>query len=196
MFIKELQRIAPPLASYVEFLYPDLSASDVDTVSKRGIASTQNIGRCFLFSYKNPAGKGTKKLPYYHMFPMVFVLEQTKGNFLGLNPFYLPPNQRKNLIDTLLENLNNDIEDERARVLVTYDIINTYSRKFKNAFPCLKRYRYNLMSKVVMQMKPSLWEEFYLGEVSIKQESLFKGASPKKIWRDSMIIAEREARKR
>lgn len=195
MLGKELHKVSRQLFSFVKYSSPELLETDIDVRTAKGIPrSVRFVGKCFLFSYLNPAGK--KELPYYHLFPMVIMLEQKANTMLGLNPFYIQPELRTDLIERLLDNLIGNENDPDSRARVTYDILNKYRRRYRNAFPCIKQYQHNRMGKVVLEMKPELWREFYLGDVSKKHETLFRGASVRKIWSDSTNIARTEGSKK
>jgi len=197
MLSKKLKRISPKLAAFLDYASPDLLEDDVEVLSSRTIGSNStDFAKCFLFSYRNPAGKGSKKLPYYHLFPMVILLDAKPETILALNPFYLPPDRRKKLIDIAIAQLNNDIDDDEARSRIRYDMIKNYRNRYKDAFPCIKQYRRDLMGRVAIEIKPVMWREFYLGDISVLHESLFVGASRRKIWNDSMNISRKESRKK
>lgn len=191
---EQLKRVSPPLAKFVTDVAPQLNDEVVDIRRPKSIPKSRNyMGRCYLFSYLNPVTK--EQLKYYHIYPMVILLEQDKDTMLGLNPFYIPPKPREHIVNLLIDKLNNDIEDDAARTKATYRIMTKYRKTFRYAFPCIKRYSHKRMSKVAIEMPPSLWEEFYLGDVSDKQQLLFKKASPKTVWADSRRRAIEEGRK-
>ena len=200
MLHAELERIAPALAAFVGKVSPELKDEDVAIRKPKGIPkSIQYVGRSYLFSYKNPEGKGTPDLPYYHMFPMIINLEHGEKSMLGLNPFYLPPPLRTDLIEGLLARLQGELDDPDSRSKITYKIIAKYRRSLRNAFPCIKRYQYTRMSPVVLEMPPKLWRDFYLGKTSKLHETFFRGSSPTSVWADSKrtsMEAGKDRRKR
>jgi len=197
MLYEELRKVSPPLASFLREVAPDLGPTDVDIRKPGGIPySRRFVGRCYMFSYRNPQGKGTRSLPYYHIFPMVINLEQRVDTMLGLNPFYLPPEQRTDLVENLIGRLDNDIENEDARSKITYKMIAKYRRSMRDAFPCIKQYKHTRMSSIVIEMKPSLWREFYLGDISKKFEAFFMGASPRTVWANSERRSKEQGRDR
>ena len=197
MLFEEIKKIAPPLSAFLERVAPDLGKEEVAIRKPKGIPrSIRFVGKCYLFQYRNPVGKGTPDLPYFHLFPMAINLEQRSNTMLGLNPFYLPPELRKDLIENLISRLDGDIQDEDSRSKITYKMIAKYRRSMRNAFPCIKQYRHNLMGSAVIEVKPSLWREFYLGDVSKKFETFFQGGSPRSIWADSKRKSIEESKKR
>ena len=127
---------------------------------------------------------------------MVFNLEQRPKTMLGLNPFYLPPELREELVENLLMRLDGDVEDEDSRAKITYKILTKYRRSFRTAFPCIKQYRHNLMGSVAIEMKPSLWKEFFLGDISKKHSAFFVGRSPRSVWSESKRLSVEMGRDR
>lgn len=197
MLSDELRKISPPISKFLLKVAPELAEEDVVIRKPKSIPRSRNfVGRSYLFNYRNPVGKGKPNLPYYHIFPMVINLEQKEKTMLALNPFYLPPNLREDLIENLLGRLAGDIEDEDARSRITYKTIAKYRRSLRTAFPCIKQYRHNLMSPVVLEMKPSLWKEFYLGDISKKHSTFFIGRSPKTVWSESVVTSKEMGRDR
>jgi hypothetical protein len=90
MLYEELRKVAPPLSAFLQKVSPDLVKEEISVRKPQGIPKSRRfVGKSYLFSYRNPEGKGSKSLPYYHIFPMVINLEQRGNTLLGLNPFYL-----------------------------------------------------------------------------------------------------------
>lgn len=197
MLYEELEKVAPPLASFFKKVAPQLTEDEISVRKPKSIPkSRQFVGRCYLFSYKNPMGKGTPELPYHHIYPMVINLEHRRDTMLGLNPFYLGPDQRADFINNLLSRLVGSESDPDSRCRITYAMIAKYRRSFRTAFPCIKQYKFSRMSPIVIEMKPDLWKEFYLGETSKRHELFFRGGSPKRVWSDSKIMSKQMGRDR
>jgi hypothetical protein len=196
MLYQELEKIAPQLAGFLSQVSPQLSEEDVEIYKGTSIPKgIEGRGKCYLFSYRNPVGKGTPKLPYYHTFPMVISLEQKQKHFFGINPFYLGPTMRKTLVDGFLNSLSGDPENMDTRCLISYKIVNTYKSSLHTVFPCLKNYVHTRMSPIVLQIKPSLWREMYLGAYSKMHQNMFVGNSSRSVWARSRIQALNERRK-
>lgn len=192
MLYERIKSMSPTLASFLLKTSPELAEEDVMVLKPKGI--DRKPGKCYLFSYRNPIGKGTPELPYYHVFPMVITLEKTPTHFLGLNLFYVPPKMREKILNYFMDKaLIGSIDDQNSRVRINYKIIEKYAKPLSPLFPCIKRYNYEKMSSVVLEMKPSLWREFYTGSISQKHQSLFIGRSIKTIWNKSIVIAREEA---
>lgn len=197
MLYKQLERIAPDLSKFLLQVAPEISEEDVEVLKGSSIPrGIQGRGKCYLFSYRNPLGKGKPNLPYYHTFPMVISLGQETRHLLGVNPFYLGPTMRSTLVDSLLSSLKGDPEDMDTGCNISYELIDKYRSSLYPVFPCIKRYVHARMSKVVLQIKPSLWKEMYLGPVSQKHQSLFLGRSSRSVWAKSRIQAQNERKKK
>lgn len=196
MLYEELKKIAPPLSDFLQRVAPDLGEEDVNVMNPNSIRrSIGGRGRCYLFSYRNPINKGTPKLPYYHIYPMVISLEQEENSLLGLNPFYLPPEMRQKLINGIMGRLLGSEEDPDTRASISYKMLSRYRRSLGLAFPCIKRYDHQRMGRIILEMKPSLWERFYLGDISKKHEVFFVGKNVSSIWNESKIQAIKDSRK-
>ena len=193
----QIQKLSPPLYTFMDLVSPQLLKEDVTLRKPNSIPKSRRfVGRCFMFRYKNPLGKGKPELPYYHYFPSVIMLEQRENTMLGLNLFYLDRVRREKLLDIFVGNLMGDEEDPDTKSRISYKIISRYNKKYKNAFPCIKQYRHNRMGQVVVEVPPKLWRDIYIGNSSYLHERLFRGASVKQIWNESRQKAIEESRKR
>ena len=60
MLFEEIKKIAPPLSAFLERVAPDLGKEEVAIRKPKGIPrSIRFVGKCYLFQYRNPVGKGT-----------------------------------------------------------------------------------------------------------------------------------------
>lgn len=197
MLYKQLLKIAPDLAVFLQKVSPELAEEEIEVVNPNSIPfGFSGRGSCYLFSYRRPAGKGKPELPYYHIFPMVITLEREKKHILGLNPFYLGRGQRKTLIERLLNELMGKIENPDARTKINYPKLDKYRASFGIAFPCIKKYEIRRMSPIAIKIKPDLWEKIYLGELSRKHQEFFIGRSARSVWAKSRVIALREQKRK
>lgn len=102
--------------------------------------STLEIGKMYFFTYQAKYA-GTKKLPYWDAFPLVFPLSEFVENgvsyFFGLNLHYLQPNIRALLLDKLIQTTDGMIEKDKIHA--SYDILKSASN-FDLFKPCLKKY--------------------------------------------------------
>lgn len=197
MLGQEIQKLSPQLYSFMDLVSPEMLKEDVTVRKPKAIPRSRRfVGRCFMFRYKNPMTKGTPKLPYFHFFPTVVMLEQREDTLLGLNLFYLDRVRREKLLDIMIGNLMGDEDDPETKSRVSYKIISRYSQKYKNAFPCIKQYTHKRMGQFVVEVPPKLWREMYLGNSSYLHERMFRGANVKQIWNESRTKAIEESRKR
>ncbi len=186
MLFKNIKKLSPALAAYAEKVSPELKEEDVELYMPKSIPKSRRfVGRSFMFSYRTPQGKGTKDLPYFHHCPLVILLEQTEDSILALNPFYLRPDQREELVLGLQNALIGQPDDPETRVRITYKMIAKYRRRWRTAFPCIKRYQHQRMSRIVIGLKPDLWKEFYLGDVARRHELFFQGKNANGVWNES-----------
>lgn len=114
----------------------------------------QDIGKMFMFFY-DPKHKDT--LPYYDVFPLIFVIGMKDDGFLGLNLHYLPPVLRAKLMDQLYRITNNNKYDKNTKLKVSYDILNRASR-FKYFKPCVKHYLLEKVQSKYLSVEPQYWD--------------------------------------
>ena len=98
-----------------------------------------DVGRMYMFQY-DPKGKDT--LPYYDIFPLIFVLERYNDGFLGMNLHYLPPIYRARLMDRLYAIERMDQVRESKKLRLSYGLLNSVA-KYKYFRPTVKRYLNN-----------------------------------------------------
>lgn len=135
-----------------------------------------DIGRMYMFQY-DPKGKDT--LPYYDVFPLIFVLEKYSDGFLGMNLHYLPPIFRARLMDKLYQIERNDALRESKKLRLSYGLLNSVSR-YKYFRPTVKRY---LNSQVRSRYLWIPYEEWDIALMLPTQRFRKKQASV--VWRDS-----------
>lgn len=197
MLFKHIKKISPALVAFAEKTTPHLMDEEVELYKPASIPKSRSfVGRAFLFSYRNPKGKGSKDLPYFHICPLVILLEQASDHILGLNLFYLNPAQRGELFHALQNTMTGYTKDPETRARITYKIIDKYRVKYKTAFPCIKKYLHTRMGNVVVGLKPELWKEFYLGDNSKKHENLFSGRGASTVWSESFSQIKNNTRRK
>jgi hypothetical protein len=136
-------------------------------------------GRMYFYMY-DPKTKD--ELPFYDTFPLVFPIERYSDGFLGLNLHYIRPNQRLVFLDKLYDTLNNDKFNERTKLKISYDLLNSASR-FSEFAPCLKRYLSSHIRSNIIQIQPDEWEI-----VALLPFDNFVNASREKVYRNSQRI--------
>lgn len=112
------------------------------------------IGKLYMFVY-NP--KHRVKLPYYDVFPMIFVLEVRTDSLLGINMHYLPYNLRLRLFNRLIELLSDDNMDENTRLRLSYRAIKT-AAKFEPALSLIREYKAKYIRSQLLEVQPQDWE--------------------------------------
>jgi len=197
MLFKNIKKLSPALAAYAEKVAPELKEEDVELYTAKGIPRSRRfVGRSFMFSYRIPQGKGTKDLPYFHLCPMVILLQQEQDSMLALNPFYLRPDQREELVTGLQNALIGEPDDPETRARITYKMVAKYRRRWRTAFPCIKRYIHQRMSRVVIGIKPELWNDFYLGDIARRHELFFQGKNARVVWNESFAAIKQNLRRK
>ena len=141
-----------------------------------------DIGRMYMFQY-DPKGKDT--LPYYDVFPLIFVLEKYNDGFLGMNLHYLPPVFRARLMDRLYSIERQDNLRESKKLRLNYGLLNSVA-KYKYFRPTVKRY---LNSQVRSRFLWVPYEEWDIALMLPTQR--FSKSKANVVWRDSKQLITR-----
>ena len=129
------------------------------------MAKRASLGDLFCYHY-DPKHKMT--LPYYDMFPMIMLIGVESDTFLGLNFHYLAPKLRAILLDRVNKKVGGGAINWKKISKVPY------------VEPAVKRYRFDHISKKVIQIEKE--EE----EISIFLPlERFRKASKSQVWADS-----------
>ena len=134
-------------------------------------------GSMYLFSY-DPKHK--KTLPYYDRYPLIFMIGEAKGGFLGINMHFLPLRQRAILMDALYSLVNNKKYDEMTKLKISYDILKSAS-KFKLFKPCVKHYLGSHVRSRFIEISPAEWDIALMLPIQS-----FQKASSSQIWKESL----------
>lgn len=135
------------------------------------------IGKMFLMMY-DPKTK--ENLKYYDVFPLIFIVRFTRNGFLGINLHYLPVQERMALLKALYSiGTNNSKMDETTRLLLSYRVINEFSKR-NHAKVCLKRYLYRNIHYINL-----VFPEQWINVVSLPLERFMK-ESRNVVWKDSL----------
>ena len=138
-------------------------------------------GRMIMFQY-DPS---TKTLPYYDKFPLGFIVDVQRDNFLMLNMHYLPPMLRAEMMDELWRYVplteGQKLQDsDKLMMLQPYKTLKRY-RNLRWYKGCIKRYlNTNVQSRIV-----TIYPEEWNMAVFMPMARTFRGASKAQIWRDS-----------
>jgi len=109
-------------------------------------------GNMYMMFYN---AKTKDKLPYWDRFPLVipFDTKTVRDGFYGLNLHYIAPLQRQ----SLLENLYKSQDNTQGGFVINYEYLRSVTR-LSPAVPCIKRYLYNRMLKVPLQVEKKYWD--------------------------------------
>ncbi len=137
-------------------------ASQMRNVNREGLMQAEQVrltrdsvvGNMYMFFY-DPKHKET--LPYYDQFPLIFVIGDAPGGFMGLNLHYLPPLLRAKLLSALLDLANNDKYNNRTKLQLSYDLIKG-SAKYKAFKPTLKHYLTAHVKTRLAKVPAAEWE--------------------------------------
>lgn len=146
-----------------------------------------HVGGLYVYKY-DPKYKDS--LPYWDMFPLLFLIGETSEHFIGLNLHYIAPRQRAQLMDAIRNTLIHagldpkDMDDEkksgtRKARSVSYQQLMGASRHalFK---PCVKKY---LKSHVKSQFAKVPYKDWQ--EVLFLPLQRFQKENSNRVWRDS-----------
>lgn len=109
------------------------------------------IGKMIFFTY-DPKTKD--KLPYYDTFPLVLPFSINDTSFYGINFHYLHPRVRLGLVNKLMEYASNDRLDDRAKLEVSWKLLNNAS-KFPEIRPAIKQYLYSHVKSRMAEIPPA-----------------------------------------
>ena len=125
-----------------------------DTRDLLGKQAKKFPGRMYMYFY-DPKTK--KDLPYYDLFPLVFILEIYDDGFLGINLHYLPPDLRAVLFSKLITVVNNKKYDDTTKLRLSYKLIKGFSR-YRFAEPAIKRYLTTHIRSQIKLVPAEHWE--------------------------------------
>jgi hypothetical protein len=111
------------------------------------------IGNMYMYTY---SAKYKDKLPYWDRFPLIVVINKSKGSFLGINFHYLPPKYRVILLNKLMMYATDQKLNEKARLRLTWETLKGASR-FKEVRPCIKRYLKSHVKSRLLRISPQDW---------------------------------------
>jgi hypothetical protein len=133
-------------------------------------------GRMYHFFY-DPKTK--EKLPYYDVFPLIFMVGKAENGFYGINLHYLPPQLRAKLMDALYEVVSDKRYDENTKLRISYNILQG-AAKYRYFKPCFKHYLTKHVQSRFVEVLATEWDiALFL------PTERFRGANKQKIWSDS-----------
>ncbi len=141
------------------------------------VKSHIEIGHMYFFSY-DPKTKDD--LPYYDRLPLIFPFNSTSTGIYGINMHYLPYGLRAKLMDALYSIISDTRFDEKTRLKLSYDVLNSTSR-FKYFKPCIKQYLYSHIRSQFVHIRADEWNNALFLPVE-----RFQKASKERVFRDSI----------
>jgi hypothetical protein len=111
-------------------------------------------GFMYMFGYD---AKHRDTLPYYDRFPLIFPFQVSADHFMGINLHYLPLQYRARLMDALYSITTNKKFDEKTRLRISYDLLNS-SAKYRYFEPCVKKYLKSQLKTRFLLVPSSEWD--------------------------------------
>jgi hypothetical protein len=133
-------------------------------------------GRMYHFFY-DPKHKDT--LPYFDIFPLIFMVGKAQDGFYGINLHYLPPPLRAKLMDSLYTISSDKRYDENTKLRISYNVLNG-AAKYRYFKPCFKHYLYRHVESRFIEIFSSEWDIALM-----LPTQRFRFANQQKVWSDS-----------
>ena len=148
--------------------------------------SETSIGKMYFFQYD---AKLKDKLPYWDMFPLIFVIETRPSKakepaILGINLHYLNPVMRAKLMDQLYTTMTNTKMDETTKLKINYGILKAASQ-FSYFKPCIKMYLLSHLDTAFISINPQYWDFTLLLPMA-----RFQKEADTEVWMQSSMIVE------
>lgn len=137
----------------------------------------KNIGQMFMFFY-DPKMKDI--LPYYDIFPLIFLVDFQQDGFLGINLHYLPTYYRAQLMNGLYNITSDNKYDDNTKLKISYRLLKG-SSQLSNFSPCLKRYLWSNVQGQFLNVQPLNWDTALM-----LPTERFKKATKAKVQNDSV----------
>lgn len=144
----------------------------------RTITGNPEIGRLYMYVY-DPKHK--KTLPYYDVFPMVFIMDLYDDGFLGMNMHYLPYLLRARLMEELLKHMKSTRRKGKPEKYldISYTILKAAgANKYFN--PTIKRYLTGHIRSPLAEVLEPEWENAIF--LPVEQ---FRKKNKREVWADS-----------
>lgn len=139
-------------------------------------------GKMYHYFYVPKYKDDIDKLPYYDIFPLIFMVGPAKKGFYGINLHYIPPILRAKLLDALFEIKSNDRFTTATKLNLTYDVLKG-SQSYAEFRPCFKHYLSEFVYSRFMLIDASEWNiALFL------PTERFVRSSKQAVWRDSRKI--------
>jgi hypothetical protein len=123
--------------------------------------------------------KTKEQLPYYDVFPLIFMVGKAENGFYGINLHYLPPQLRAKLMDALYDVVSDKRYDENTKLRLSYNLLQG-AAKYRYFKPCFKHYLTKHVQSRFVEVLSTEWDiALFL------PTERFRGANKQKIWSDS-----------
>ncbi len=135
-------------------------------------------GRMYMYVY-DPKHK--KTLPYYDVFPLIFMTDLYDDGFLGLNMHYLPYLLRARLMEELIIHTSDVIRKGKPekQLAISYQILKSASAN-KYFQPTIKRYLSEHIRSPLIEVLEPQWEN----AVFLPTDQ-FRKKSKSEVWQES-----------
>lgn len=107
---------------------------DEEQIRKEGI-----FGKMYHFFYVPKHKDNIDVLPYYDIFPLIFMVGPAPKGFYGINLHYIAPSLRAVLMDKLWEIRNNNRFSASTKLALSYQVLSS-SQQYEAYRPCFKHY--------------------------------------------------------
>lgn len=144
--------------------------------------STVTIGRMYSFYYD---AKHKDTLPYWDIFPLVFILGPAKDGFLSLNLHYCSPKMRAILFHELMKIDATAHYSKATKLKISYSILKTIAKSglYKN---CVKHHLFSQLKSKLILIPHDEWElALFMPTQS------FVGASSSQVWSDTALNSKK-----
>lgn len=120
------------------------------------LKSSGIYGHMYHYFYLPKFRNDINKLPYYDIFPLIFMVGPAKGGFYGINLHYLPPVLRASLMDKLFEIRSSKRFNDATKLKISYQILSS-TQKYKEFKPCFKHYLSDHVASRFMFIEAADW---------------------------------------
>jgi hypothetical protein len=183
VFLRHFQKEGPNFTSNASTT-TKLIADPKALKTKAFKLNNNDIGHLYLYVYK---AKHDASLPYWDMFPLIFMVNVSAEHFMGINLHYIPPKARAMLMDAindeLLKNRYDESKPNYDKTLytkITYSILKNVTKN-KMFAPCVKLYLKSHVQSDLVRIPGSKW-----ADVMFLPLARFKRATSSTVYRDSM----------
>ena len=179
--LRDIEKTRQDTAEWYRNAIKSVSGNELLIRNRPRLLPTRRItpmltGRMIMYFY-DPKHK--KTLPYYDRFPLCIPITIHRDGWTGLNLHYLPARLRVQLLDALYEIYNNKHLDEKRRLNITYQTLQSVMR-IRYYQPTIHRYLTNHLRSKIYIVDPHEWDLTLM-----LPTERFVGKSKQGVWNDS-----------